>query len=84
MRRTARSDHTTDGEWRCLFATHANPSGSAGVINPVSVRHLHYIYASVAGSTLGSRTDPKAHKSTRPQSEYSSDHIRPVSSDPTS
>ena len=44
MRRTARSDHTTGGEWRCLFATHANPSDSAEVINRMSVRHLHYIY----------------------------------------
>ena len=44
VRRTARSDHTTGGEWRCLFATHANPSDSAEAINRVSVRHLHYIY----------------------------------------
>ena len=44
MRRTARSDHTTGGEWRCLFATHANPSDSVEAISRVSVRHLHYIY----------------------------------------
>ena len=44
VRRTARSDHTTGGEWRCLFATHANPSDSAEAINRVSVQHLHYIY----------------------------------------
>ena len=43
VRRTARSDHTTGGEWRCLFATHANPSDSAEAINLVSVRHLHII-----------------------------------------
>ena len=60
MRRTARSDHTTGGEWRWLFATHANPSRSAEAINLMSVPHLHFIYASVAGSTLGPRTDPKA------------------------
>ena len=84
MRRTARSDHTVGGEWRSLFATHANPSHNTVAINRMSVPHLHFILASVAGSTLGPLTDPKAHKSTRPQSEYSSDHIRPVSSDPTS
>ena len=39
VRRTARSDHTTGGEWRCLFATHANPSDSAKVINHMSVPH---------------------------------------------
>ena len=39
MRRTARSDHTTGGEWRCLFATHANPSDSAEAINHMSVPH---------------------------------------------
>ena len=39
VRRTARSDHTTGGEWRCLFATHANPSDSAEAINRVSVPH---------------------------------------------
>ena len=39
VRRTARSDHTTGGEWRCLFATHANPSDSAEVINHMSVLH---------------------------------------------
>ena len=44
VRRTARSDHTTGGEWRCLFATHANPSDSAEAISPMSVPHLHYIY----------------------------------------
>ena len=38
MRRTARSDHTVGGEWRCLFATHANPSDSAEAINRMSVR----------------------------------------------
>ena len=84
MRRTARSDHTVGSEWRWLFTTYANPSDSAEAINRMSVLHLHFIYASVAGSTLGPRTDPKAHKSTRPQSEYNSDHIRPVPSDPTS
>ena len=42
VRRTARSDHTTGGEWRC--ATHANPSDSAEAINCVSVWHLHYTY----------------------------------------
>ena len=44
MWRTARSDHTIGGEWRCLFATHANPIDSAEAINRLSVRHLHYIY----------------------------------------
>ena len=44
VRRTARSDHTTGSEWRCLFATHANPSITAEAINRMSVRHLHYIY----------------------------------------
>ena len=39
VRRTARSDHTTGGEWRCLFATHANPSDSAEAINRMSVPH---------------------------------------------
>ena len=39
MRRTARSDHTTGGEWRCLFATHTNPNGSAEVINRMTVPH---------------------------------------------
>ena len=39
MRRTARSDHTTGGEWRCLFATHANPSDSTEAINRMSVSH---------------------------------------------
>ena len=43
MRRTARSDHTTGSEWRCLFATHANPSDSAEAISLMSVRHLHFI-----------------------------------------
>ena len=42
VRRTARSDHTTGGEWRCLL-THANPSDSAEAINHMSVMHLHYI-----------------------------------------
>ena len=84
MRWTARSDHTGGDEWRWIFATHANPSRSAEAINRMSVPHLHFVEASVAGSTLGPRTDPKAHKSTRPQFECSSDHIQPVSSDPTS
>ena len=44
VRRTARSDHTTGGEWRCLFTTHPNPSDNAEVIKPMSVPHLHYIY----------------------------------------
>ena len=39
VRRTARSDHTTGGEWRCLFATHANPNDSAEAINRMSVPH---------------------------------------------
>ena len=39
VRRTARSDHTTGGESRCLFATHANPSDSAKAINRMSVPH---------------------------------------------
>ena len=38
VRRTARSDHTTGG-WRCLFATHANPSDSTEAINHMSVLH---------------------------------------------
>ena len=33
VRRTARSDHTVGGEWRCIFATHANPSDNAEAIN---------------------------------------------------
>ena len=66
VRRTARSDHTTGSEWRCLFATHANPSDSAKAINSIRAPHLHFIKASIVGLTLGPRTDPKAHKSTRP------------------
>ena len=47
-RQTARSDHTTGGEWRCLFATHANRSDSTEAINLISVttstiyRHLSW------------------------------------------
>ena len=37
MRWTARSDHTVGGEWRWLFATHANPSDSTEAINRMSV-----------------------------------------------
>ena len=43
VRRTARSDHTVGGEWRWLFATHANPSRGAEAINYPSVLHLHFI-----------------------------------------
>ena len=43
VQRTARSDHTVGGEWRWLFATHANPSDSAEAINLMSVPHLHFI-----------------------------------------
>ena len=43
MRRTARSDHTVDDEWRWLFATHANPNDGAEEINRMSVPHLHFI-----------------------------------------
>ena len=43
MQRIASSDHTTGGEWRCLFATHANPSDSAEAINRMSVRTPLYI-----------------------------------------
>ena len=39
MRQTARSDHTTGSEWRCLFATHANPSESAEANPRMSVPH---------------------------------------------
>ena len=39
MRQTARFDHTARGKWRCLFATHANPSDSAEAINRMSVPH---------------------------------------------
>ena len=39
MQRTARSDHTTGSEWRCLFATHANHSDSAEAINHMSMSH---------------------------------------------
>ena len=39
VRRTARSDHTVGSEWRCLFATHANPSDIVEVINRMSVTH---------------------------------------------
>ena len=39
VRRTARSDRTTGGECRCLFARHANPSDSAKAINRMSVPH---------------------------------------------
>ena len=39
VRRTARSDHIVGGEWRCLFATHANPSDGAKAINRMSAPH---------------------------------------------
>ena len=39
MRQTGRSDHTIGGKWRCLFATHANPSDIAEAINRMSVLH---------------------------------------------
>ena len=43
VRRTIRSDHTVNNEWRRLFATHANPSRNAEAINHMSVPHPHII-----------------------------------------